>query len=177
MSNYQYKTAGKLHDCHSCKCHSSVSLTSGILHQPCVFPVPFHKKRKLSLTPEVDRQLQRKYCTPMCHGQHTTHTHTHTHTPHAGIYLLTNIHALYKHTKAYTPSLGFVADSTCVLKFLCYIFLSVVLENTGCSAKIISLPSFLSHSLSLSPLSLPISMRLRLPFSDPKQLILCHSHL
>lgn len=65
-----------------------------------------------------------------------------------------NIHSSYRHTKAYTPSLGFVADSMSVLTFLVYNFLFVILKNTG-SAKIISLLYLLSCSFSLPLLFSP----------------------
>lgn len=129
MSNYQHKTAQNF----TTATHANTML--GQLHirntasALCLY-IPFHKKEKLSLTPEADKQLRRKYCTPMCHNQHT-HTRIH--------YSQTSM--LYTSTQRHTHHLQDFQLIPCLhLNF--YIFLFVILKNTGCSAKIISLPSF-----------------------------------
>lgn len=113
MSNYQYKTAQNF----TTATHANTVLgqlnnrnTASAL---CRY-IPFHKKENCHsfLKPTGS------YGGNTVHPCVTIHRHTHTHTHPTGIPLFTNTHALYKHTKAYTPSLGFVADSTFALKFL-----------------------------------------------------------
>lgn len=77
-----------------------------------------------------------------------THTHAHAHT-HV-IPLLANIHSLYRHTEAYTPSLGFVADSTSVLKISILYFSLCHPEKHWLFSKN-NLSSFLSQSSSPPP--------------------------
>lgn len=93
----------------------------------------------------------------MCHDHsgiviHTlslSHSHTHRHILHK------HTKVKHTHTHMHTPSLGSVADSKPALKFLFYIFLCIILKNTGCAAKIVSLTSLSPrHSSSLPFFSL-----------------------
>lgn len=133
-----------------------------------------HKIIKSHFNPASQTAILSKMCVCV-----HTYTHTHTHT-----YILTceHTHALCKPTKAcvysqihrrahrHTPSLEFVAHPKPALKFLFYIFLCIILKNTGCSSKIISLPSFYSHSPSF-PSSLPFMSFLYCFLSDWSKIV------
>lgn len=82
----------------------------------------------------------------LTHARAHTHAHTHTHV----IPLLANIHSLCRHTEAYTPSLGFVADSTSVLKISILYFSLCHPEKHWLFSKN-NLSPFLSQSFSLPP--------------------------
>lgn len=150
MSNHQYKTAPNF----TTVTHANTMLGRFNIRNSApalCLDIPFHKKRKLSLTPEAGRQPWRNYCPAMCHDQPEILTHArvhiHMHTRTHVIPLLTNIHSLYRHTEAYTPSLGFVADSTSVLKISILYFSLCHPEKHWLFSKN-NLSSFLSQSSS-----------------------------
>lgn len=148
MSNHQYKTAPNF----TIVTHANNMLGRFNIRNSApalCLDIPFHKKRKLSLTPEAGRQPWRNYCPAMCHDQPEILAHGHTHT-HADAHTCT--HTSYPCSRTYTLYTGtrrhthHLQDLQLIphlfLKFLFYIFLFVILKNTGYSAKIISLPSF-----------------------------------
>lgn len=111
-------------------------------------------KKKFSLIPDAGKQLWRKSVnTPVPWSFWNFNPHTHTLTRE-------RTHALHKHAKACVHShvhthtiFRAVADPKPALKFLFYIFLCIILKNTGYSAKIISLPSFIYFPPSFSLLA------------------------
>ena len=140
MSNYQYKTAQNF----TTATHANTVLgqlnnrnTASAL---CRY-IPFHKKENCHSFLKPTGSYGGNTVHP-CVTIHR-HTHTHTHTPLA--YLYSPTHMLYTSTQRHTHHLQ---DLQLIprLHLNFYIFLFVILKNTGCSSKN-NLPPFLPFFL------------------------------